>query len=319
LNLCNKNGGLYIKLGQGIAAMNHILPPQYNSILSVLQDNAPRISYKRVEKVFYEDFKLKPHEIFMQFDDEPIASASIAQVHRAILNNGDVVAVKVQKPYIRHQMPWDMFTYSIVLYAFEKLFDLPIYWSFEYTEKNLRKEIDFINEAKNSLMSSFNLKHFDDIYIPKVHWDYTTSRILTAEWIDGVKLNQKQKIIDYGFSLNKVMESVIKSFGYQIFVSGVVHCDPHPGNILVRPHPDNKNRHQIVILDHGLYITESIDFRRQYCKFWKSLILLDTKEMQNICSVWGINDSEIFASFTIMKPFSPKKQFILKILPEKIY
>ena len=108
LNCCQANGGLYIKFGQGIASMNHILPKPYREEFQVLHDAAPSVPYSDVRKIIIEDLKVDPNVIFREFDETPIASASIAQVHKATLHSGETVAVKVQKPFIADQVPWDL-------------------------------------------------------------------------------------------------------------------------------------------------------------------------------------------------------------------
>eukprot|EP00123_Amoebidium_parasiticum_P001628 comp12773_c0_seq1/m.7900 comp12773_c0_seq1/g.7900 ORF comp12773_c0_seq1/g.7900 comp12773_c0_seq1/m.7900 type:complete len:526 (-) comp12773_c0_seq1:114-1691(-) len=305
LNLCQQNGGLYIKLGQGISSMNHILPPQYNQIFSVLHDKAPSVSYHEVEKIFQEEFGKKPEEMFSHFEKEPIASASIAQVHKATLADGTPVAVKVQKPYIRRQMPFDLFTFRFVVYWFEKLFDLPMYWTVDYTQENLWKETDFVIEAANAERAAQHLKNVKGVYVPKVHHDQTSPRILTTEWIDGVKISEPAKIEAMGLSVPAVVQTMVEAFGYQIFISGFVHCDPHPGNILVRKQKDG--HHEVVLLDHGLYIEEPEKFRQEYCHLWKAMFLLDVDSLKQICESWGVRDHELFASLQLFKPYNPEK------------
>ncbi|CAG8769499.1 825_t:CDS:2, partial [Acaulospora morrowiae] len=153
----------------------------------------------------------------------------------------------------------------------------------------------------------------DKVYIPKVFWENTSKRVLTTEWIDGVKVNDQKGLQRslfvriYGFQLNDVMQTVVNAFASQIFSSGFVHADPHPGNVFVRPHPNkSKRHHQIVLLDHGLYVEESEMFRHQYCLFWKALFLMDNETINQICKDWGIAESELFISSQIMKPYNPQ-------------
>ena len=111
--MCKKNGGLYIKMGQGIASMNHVLPPQYLRRFVSLQDRAPTTPWSEVERMLQEELQGSADELFDTFDEEPAASASIAQVHRATIN-GEQLAVKVQHPHIASQMPWDLACYRWV-------------------------------------------------------------------------------------------------------------------------------------------------------------------------------------------------------------
>mmetsp|Transcript_20453 Transcript_20453/g.28681 ORF Transcript_20453/g.28681 Transcript_20453/m.28681 type:complete len:552 (-) Transcript_20453:33-1688(-) len=316
LRVCQKNGGLYIKLGQGIAAMNHVLPPQYNEVLSLLYDRAPSVPYSRVEKIFMQDFGKRPEEIFSKFEKEPIASASIAQVHRAVLKDGTRVAVKVQKPYIRTQMPLDLLNYRVLVFGFEKVFDLPMYWTVNFTQQNLEKEADFINEGNNTELCAQNIPRNmrQDLYVPKVHWDFSSSRVLTSEWIDGTRLNDMKSLEKQGFKMPDLITKMVKAIAHQIFITGHVHADPHPGNILVRRF---NGKPQLVLLDHGLYLTESEKFRQEYCDLWKAIVLLDQRKLAEISTKWGIKDHEMFASAQLMKPFDPNKAVHLQNTSKK--
>eukprot|EP00164_Ancoracysta_twista_P008028 GFYU01011515.1.p1 GENE.GFYU01011515.1~~GFYU01011515.1.p1 ORF type:complete len:522 (+),score=81.26 GFYU01011515.1:132-1697(+) len=304
---CAANGGLYIKMGQGVASMNHILPPQWQEIFSVLQDKAPVVTRREVETMFMEEFGKLPEEMYREFDYDAIASASIAQVHKATTLEGEAVAVKVQKPYIRGQMPVDLFMYRVICGVLQWTFDMPLLWSVNYIDENIRKEADFINECKNAERCAADVQSHK-VYVPKIHWDMCTSRITTTEWIDGIRLSDSERLKEAGLPPDRVMKTLTKVFAKQIFHHGFVHCDPHPGNVLVRPQPNPKfwssNNYQVVLLDHGLYIEEGDPFRVQYCNLWRAIFMLDIDKVTEICKGWGIDDSEFFASFTLMKPFS---------------
>eukprot|EP00002_Diphylleia_rotans_P039399 TRINITY_DN9121_c0_g1_i1.p1 TRINITY_DN9121_c0_g1~~TRINITY_DN9121_c0_g1_i1.p1 ORF type:complete len:355 (-),score=70.59 TRINITY_DN9121_c0_g1_i1:55-1119(-) len=285
LYVFQKNGGLYIKFGQGIASMNHVLPPEFRKAFLVLHDKAPVVGMEKVNKIFKEEFGKLPQDMFDDFDPVPIASASIAQVHKAkIKGTNQQVAVKVQKPYIRGQFPWDLGCYRIIAFGFEKLFDLPIYWTIDYTERNLFKEVDFVTEAQNTERAARDLAHRSDVYVPKVYWEATSPRIMTTEFMDGVKFSDEEAIKDMGISIPKVTHSMVEIFSHQIFISGFVHCDPHPGNILVRVKPGSRRwfgrtEHQLILLDHGLYIEEDPEFRKDYCELWKAMFLIDLEKV----------------------------------------
>ncbi|CAG8709422.1 7906_t:CDS:10, partial [Cetraspora pellucida] len=298
LNVCLTNGGLYIKLGQAIGVQSTILPAAYQKTFKQLYDDAPAVDFDRVVKVFKEDFNCHPDEIFDDFERTAIASASIAQVHRAKLKDGTPVAVKVQKPDIRRQIDWDLLAYKGLMHMYEYIFDLPLVWSADYTEKHLRQEVDFENEGRNSERVRIEFEKegslSDKVYVPKVFWDQTSKRVLTAEWINGIKITDREGLQRLGFSFNDVMKTVIDIF-----------ADPHPGNVMVRPHPSKSNKYyQVVLIDHGLCMEESIAFRHQYCLFWKSLFLMDSDMINQICKEWGINEPELFVSATLMKPYT---------------
>ncbi|TPX50184.1 hypothetical protein SeLEV6574_g01020 [Synchytrium endobioticum] len=308
LKTCIKNGGLFIKFGQQIASLNNILPPQYAQTFKVLYDEAPYVEYPQVERIFKEEFHKLPHEIFATFEEVPVASASIAQVHKATLKDGSPVAVKIQKPNIRHQMYWDLQTYKLLVFLFEKLFDIPMYWSADYIISQVRKEADFINERQNAELAASNIsaepRLRDRVYIPKVYHEYSSGRVMTAEWIEGVKFGDVEALKSKGFNINEAMTAMVDTFAHQIFVLGFVHCDPHQGNLMIRRNPITKKQ-ELVLLDHGLYIHEEESFRHNYALFWKCLFTGDLSTMERIAQTWGISDVQMLASSTLQRPWKP--------------
>eukprot|EP00906_Rhabdomonas_costata_P030468 RCo043065 len=318
LHVCQSNGGLYIKLGQGIASMNHILPEVYTEILSVLQDKAKAVPFSDVEKIFFRDFGVHPDRLFAEFERTPVASASIAQVHVARLKDGTKVAVKVIKPHVIRQTPWDILCYKFLVLFFEKVFDLPMYWTTDYTTKHLRMELDFENEARNATRCAAGVALRSDVVVPAVVWPLSRKGVMTTEWVDGVKITDAKAIQAMGLDVKAVTKTMVEVFADQIFSTGFVHCDPHPGNLLVRPMPMSGSvsafwekcwgrpaiRHQLCILDHGLYITEPPKFRQQYCEFWRALFLRDFERLGLICAEWGVRDVDFFASLQLFRPFN---------------
>lgn len=226
-NVCKANGGLYIKIGQAVGAQAAILPTAYQRNFRTLYDAAPAASYDQIVKLFLEEFNQHPEEIFSEFSHEAVASASIAQVHRATLKDGTVVAVKIQKPEIRAQIGWDLMAYRALLLLYEKLFDLPLSWTAEYTERHLRMEADFENEGRNAeLAAKYALEEpslKNRVYVPRVYWDYTSKRVLVCEWIDGVKLTDIENLKKIGVDPADAMRTAVDMFASQIFQSGFVH------------------------------------------------------------------------------------------------
>jgi len=133
--------------------------------------------------------------------------------------------------------------------------------------------------------------------------EFSTKRVMTAEWIDGVRLSDMDGINKLGVSKKKVMQTMVDLFSAQMFKFGYVHCDPHPGNLFVRVKPNGQP--ELVLIDHGLYVRETEKFRLQYCLLWKSLLTFDDKTIQKIGVEWGIGDEEydLFASATLLRPY----------------
>ena len=221
-------------------------------------------------------------------------------------------------------------------------------------------ETDFENEANNSEEMKYFVQQEprlrDRVYIPKVYRELSSKRVMTAEWVEGVRLWDKEGItapwyggwqngtpgaggiplnelpgakqvigltedLGYeslkpdrsawkgpqgkgglGLSLKSVMSIMVDLFSAQMFLWGLVHCDPHPGNIFIRRLPNGKP--ELVLIDHGLYIRMSPKFRHQYAEFWKGLISFDNRKIKEIVNSWGVSQPEIFASATLMRPYT---------------
>lgn len=237
------------------------------------------------------------------------------------------------------------------MYIYTSLFDLPLYNMVPYISERLLLECDFVNEANNAermanlVASESRLK--GRVYIPKVYRGLSSRRVMTAEWIEGVRLWDKATltapwkggmegspgchgtplkaealVVDQegfkkpervswkgpnnngglGLKLKDVMTIMVDLFSAQMFLWGWVHCDPHPGNIFIRRLPSGKP--ELVLIDHGLYITLEPEFRHQYALFWKSLLTFDNDTLGRIAESWGINNADVFASATLMRPYT---------------
>jgi aarF domain-containing kinase len=363
-DLIRENGGLYLKIGQAIAMQSAILPPQFQKMFARMFDDAPQNDWADVERVIREDFGKSPEEVFgVSFTGEPgkglmerkaRASASVAQVHWARLPDGREVAIKIQKREIEQQISWDLWSFKIVSKVYSWWFDLPVDTLVPYISERLQLETDFLNEATNSEKMEAHIKAEprlrDRVYIPKVYREYSSPRVLTAEWIEGARLWDKDIItrpwlggwragspgaggrplsfrndgsvhpdsIDHikpdrldwrgpgnkgglGLSLKSIMTTMVDLFSAQLFIFGLVHCDPHPGNIFIRRLPSGKA--ELVLIDHGLYISLSPELRKTYSEFWTALIGLDNKKITEIVNSWGVTNPDIFASATLLRPY----------------
>lgn len=314
LHLLTTNKGLYIKLGQAIANQGNLFPLAYQKKFPQLYDQAPVQSWQDIDRILKEnlgdDYQIR---LFETINHEPIASASIAQVHYGKLKNGEEVAIKVQHDYIEKQVVVDLMIYRFISKVYEKVFDIPLSMFTKYISEQLIKETDFVHEMQNSeklkkfIDKDSSLK-YDNIKLPKNYPHLTTKQVLTAEWINGIPLTNKQTLLDQNYDLTLIMKQYIKLFGRQIFEYGFIHSDPHPGNLLVRF--DSKNKQQLVLIDHGLYITLSDSFRLQYCNLWRYLFLLNTKGIEQIGREWGISSIDLFATVVQLRPvlLSPEVQ-----------
>lgn len=166
----------------------------------------------------------------------------------------------------------------------------------------LAQELDFENEARNSERCAEELKHFTFVVVPKVFWEQTSKRVLTAEFCNGCKVNNVDGIKSQGLSLKDTADKLIRTFAEQIFYTGFIHADPHPGNVLVRRGPDKKA--ELVLLDHGLYEYLSQQDREALCKLWRSIVLRDEAAMKKYSNALGVKEYFLFCEMLLQRPIS---------------
>lgn len=208
--LLRYNGGLYLKIGQAIAMQSAILPPEFQKMFATMFDDAPQNEWWEVEKVIREDFGKSVEEVFgVGFSKEgqdgkgimektARASASVAQVHWARLADGREVAIKIQKREIAQQVGWDLWAFKVVAKAYTWWFEIPVYTLVPYISERLMLETDFVNEADNAeemkRLVSGEKRLNGRVYIPTVYRELSSKRVMTAEWIEGVRLWDKEGI-----------------------------------------------------------------------------------------------------------------------------
>ncbi|KAM9708259.1 aarF domain-containing protein kinase 1 isoform 2-T3 [Menidia menidia] len=269
-DLCCSNRGTFIKVGQHLGALDYLLPPEYTSTLKVLHSRAPQSSLQEVRRVLREDLGKELEEIFQSFEEQPQGAASLAQVHKAVLHDGRTVAVKVQHPKVQSQSSTDIMVIEVLIKAVHWLFpDFAFMWLVEEAKKNMPLELDFLNEGRNAERVAAMLAHFPFLKVPAIHWDLSTKRILTMDFAEGGQVNDREYMKKHNIDVNQISENLGRMYSEMIFVHGFVHCDPHPGNVLVRK---GGRGTEIVLLDHGLYQVLQPDFRMDYCRLWLALI-----------------------------------------------
>ncbi|CRK94097.1 CLUMA_CG007620, isoform A [Clunio marinus] len=304
---CLHNGGLYIKFGQGLSAINHILPVQYTETLKQLEDTCLKRKKGEVDQVFKEDFGETADKIFAEFNYNPIAAASLAQVFQAKTKNGEDVAVKVQYIDLQKRFRSDVYT---ILFLQDMIAFVHKNYNFGWILRDLRRslemELDFVNEAKNAERCAQDLKHFEFIHIPKVFHELTGTRILTAEYIkNACKISDIASLKKMKINIKDIDKKLFEVFAYQIFNTGFVHADPHPGNVFVRR--DKLGAVQLVLLDHGLYEDVPMNIRNNLSRFWEAIVLRDYEMMKIYSDKLQVSDHKRFAEILLQKPLDVNK------------
>ncbi|XP_046656353.1 aarF domain-containing kinase 1-like [Daphnia pulicaria] len=299
LKLCEKHGGAFIKVGQHLGALDYLIPAEYVSTMKVLHSQAPQSTYDEVLKVIKEDLKCDPTSVFRTIEKIPLGTASLAQVHKAELNDGTVVAVKVQHPLVKSYSTIDIKSMEILVDFASWVFpDLKLDWLVRETKKTLPFELNFLLEGKNSEKTAALMKHLPWLNIPKVFWDYSTSRVLTMEYCGGYEIAAlgQGKRAEFEPFKKEISQKITQMYSDMIFLHGYVHCDPHHGNLKI----ELTDKKQIVIhlLDHGLYAQLPLEFRENYAKFWMSIIHANVQEMQEHSEKLGVK--ELYSYFACM-------------------
>ncbi|HEY2899610.1 MAG TPA: AarF/UbiB family protein, partial [Polyangia bacterium] len=245
-------GGLFIKVGQLISIMANFLPDAFREELRRLQDQVPPRPYEDIEARVREEFGRSPDQVFTEFARQPVASASIGQVHIARLPSGDRVAVKVQYPDIEETVRTD-------LQALKRIFGvlrwfMPDY-GFDTIYGEIREmvlaELDFRLEAAAIQRISANFEGRPNVRFPRVMPEFSTARVLTTEWMHGVKVSDSEGLAAKKIDRRQAARLCVEAYCQQIFVDGLYHADPHPGNLLLQP-PDSAGAPPtIVFLDFG--------------------------------------------------------------------
>ena len=308
-DMCAANRGVYIKLGQHLAMLDHILPREYNETLLTLLADTPRTPYAAVRRVIKEDLGAYPEDIFSSFSESPIASASLAQVHVATLRgSGRKVAVKVQHEGLREGSVGDMYVITVLVDLISRVFEGFSYtWLSREMNSNLPQELDFKNELGNLQKAARTLKGLidaGDLVIPQAHRELSSKRVLTMDFEAGCYATDVAEMQRLGIKTADVARLISRVFCEQIYRFGWCHCDPHEGNMLVRLQPGSTSKPQIVLLDHGLYRQLGQTFRKDYCRLWRALVLGDEKEIKLRCENLHVGQAyTLLAAVLTMRPW----------------
>ncbi len=243
-------GGALIKACQFASTRPDLLPAVYIRTLAPLQDRMPPRSWSEIEKAITRELGQRPTDVFAEIEREPVAAASIAQVHRARLHDGREVAVKVQYPDIENLVATDLAVLEQIVKAIARLAPaIQLQPIVDYLNETLPLELDFTHEAESMTSLRTALAHRADALVPAVMPDLSTEHLIVMEYIHGIKITDREALEQAGISPHEVAWLLNDLYADQMLHLGILHADPHPGNLLVQPGP------RLVLLDHGLTVS----------------------------------------------------------------
>jgi ubiquinone biosynthesis protein len=270
--------GLFIKVGQLISIMTNFLPEEFREELEGLQDHVPPRPYSDIEARIREEFEGRgPDQLFARFERRPVASASIGQVHIAYLQSGEKVAVKVQYPDIERIVKSDLETLGRI---FSIIGWFVPYHGLDQVYREIRamilEELDFRREASNAARIAENFDGQGEVAFPRTIASLSTARVLTTCFEDGCKVSNLGTLETMGIDRKRLAHLIVELYCQQIFMDGLYHADPHPGNLLVRPSDANDTGVCVVFLDFGAVAEISPDMRQGIVEFLQGALTGDT-------------------------------------------
>jgi predicted unusual protein kinase regulating ubiquinone biosynthesis (AarF/ABC1/UbiB family) len=301
-------GVLMIKLGQFLSSRADILPERALAVLSSLQDEVPPEPFEHVVSVIESELGKPIEEVFSSLERKCTAAASLGQVHKAVLLNGETVAVKIQRPHIDQLVNMDLSTLRFVIWVINRFVNtsdfidlMGIYREFRRT---IYEEIDYMTEATNA--KRFRTMFEDDptIYIPRIYDEYTRRHMLVLEWIDGIKINDYAELDAAHINRLEVATRAVNAYFRQFFDEGFFHADPHPGNIFVKKGNDEYGP-VVAFVDFGMVGSLSNHMKKSIRSIFLSFLTRDSHALVMALSQLGFigegaNMSAIEQAVTIM-------------------
>jgi predicted unusual protein kinase regulating ubiquinone biosynthesis (AarF/ABC1/UbiB family) len=263
--------GVMIKVGQFLSSRIDFLPDEYIEELSRLQDQVPPHDFGEIRQRIIEELGSAPEEIFGEFEREPLAAASLGQVHRAVLKDGREAAVKVQYPGIERIIETDILMFEVLI----KLMRGRMGWInlrvlHEEFSRIVRAELDYTQEGRSAERFRLNFRDDERVIIPQVYWDFSRGKVLTLEFVGGTKISECAAIKASGMDCRMLVNLLAETYSKMIFVHGFFHGDPHPGNIFVMEGP------KLVFVDFGMVQAISDSTRRNLRRYAHAIVENDT-------------------------------------------
>jgi ubiquinone biosynthesis protein len=257
--------GAFVKAGQFASVRHDLVPPGAAEALAELQSHVAPLPFPRVRRVIETELGAPLEDMFSEFSPEPLGAASIAQVHRARLAAGDLVAVKVQYPWVAKSLPADLSVLRTIV-------RLGSWWSgrqipdrdalFAEFESGLLEELDFEHEGRIAGEIAQNLAGDPQIAVPRILASHSTRRVLTMSYCDVIPITDRDALASRGIAPAAVLEVLGRAYARQIFADGLFHADPHPGNLFVIDEPGASQAPRVLFVDFGLSKRLSPELRR---------------------------------------------------------
>ncbi|SES91233.1 ABC1 kinase family protein [Anaerobranca gottschalkii] len=281
-------GPTFVKIGQILSTRPDILPENYIVELRKLQDDVKPEEFPVIKQIVEKELNSPIHQIFKDFEEKPLASASIAQVHKAVLKNDKLVVVKVKRPHIEEIMLTDLAILNkltkIISFFPQSIFNPGEIIAELY--QGVKRELDFIEEGKN-IDKFYQLnKDVPFLRVPKTYPRYNTNNLLIMEYIEGIKISDKFTLLEKGYDLKEVSIKLANNFLKQVFQDGFFHGDPHPGNILI-------SGEKIAYLDFGLMGSLSPNLKFRLNELLTSIVFGDIKKMARVILQIGIKRNKV--------------------------
>ncbi len=243
-------GPTFVKMGQAMSTRPDLIPSAYSEALRRMQDDVGPVPFEEIRETVESELGVRLSKAFLRFDERPLASASLGQVHRAVLRSGIEVAVKVQRPGITQQVLSDLEILESIATTAENHSDVGHRYGFsqwvEESRRSLLRELNYEVEARNLATMADHLEQYEHILVPLPVWDYSTTRVLTMEYLPGRKITQVSGVRKLNENWFELAEQLTRAYLDQIFIHGFIHVDPHPGNVLLTDDGD------LALLDLGM-------------------------------------------------------------------
>ena len=264
-------GPAFVKVGQSLATRPDLLPLTYIQVLSTLHDRLPPFANQIAFACIEEQLGWKPETLFAQFDPEPFAAASLGQVYRAVTFEGDVVAVKVQRPDLVHVISLDLALVRRLAQFIERYPRLsrgqPWVDLVDEFGTKLFEELDYVHEAHLTKQFRADIEDMPFVYAPRVYWEFTSRHVLTTEYIQGIKVTEKAELEAAEVNIHRLLSQGVRANLKQLFEHGLFHADPHPGNLLVLPDDGT-----LVFIDFGMMGIVSDDEKERIIEIFVDVI-----------------------------------------------